>query len=89
MGDQRTFASVAWTTKKKVTRRERFLAEMDAVIPWAELVARIAPHYPKRRRGHSGRPPIPIETMLRIYFLHLLEQHRRASERARASGFRE
>ncbi len=69
MSDQRTFASVAWTTKKKVTRRERFLAEMDAVIPWAELVARIAPHYPKCRRGQSGRPPIPIETMLRIYFL--------------------
>ena len=37
MGDQRTFASVAWTQKGKVTRRERFLAEMDAVIPWARV----------------------------------------------------
>lgn len=69
MGDQRTFASLAWTTKKKVTRRERFLAEMDAVIPWAALVALIAPHYPKRQRHRSGRPPMAIETMLRIYFL--------------------
>ena len=33
MGDQQTFASVAWNQKGKVTRRERFLAEMDAVIP--------------------------------------------------------
>lgn len=66
MGSQRTFAGLAWSDKKKVTRRERFLAEMNAVIPWAELVALIAPHYPKRT---GGRPPMPLETMLRIYFL--------------------
>lgn len=66
MGSQRTFAGLAWTDKKRVTRRERFLAEMNAVIPWAELVAVIRPHYPKPKRG---RPPMPIETMLRIYFL--------------------
>lgn len=66
MGDQRTFAGLAWTTKKKVTRRERFLAEMDAVIPWGELVALVAPVYPKAGRG---RPPMPIATMLRIHFL--------------------
>ncbi len=66
MGVQRTFASVAWADKKKITRRERFLAEMNAVIPWAALVALIEPHYPRPKRG---RPPMPIETMLRIYFL--------------------
>lgn len=66
MGSQRTFAGLAWSDKKKVTRRERFLAEMNAVIPWADLVALIAPHYPKRT---GGRPPMPLETMLRIYFL--------------------
>ena len=44
MGDQRTFASVAWHQKGKVTRRDRFLAEMDAVIPWNRLMARIEPH---------------------------------------------
>ena len=66
MGEQRTFAGVAWAEKKKVTRRERFLAEMNAVIPWIELGAIIAPHYPRPRRG---RPPMPIETMLRFYFL--------------------
>ncbi len=66
MGAQRTFAGLAWSAKKKVTRRERFLAEMNAVIPWAALVAVIAPHYPKPKRG---RPPMPLEAMLRIYFL--------------------
>jgi len=54
--------------KKKVTRREQFLAEMDAVVPWTRLLALIAPHYPKVG-PKGGRPPMPIETMLRVYFL--------------------
>ena len=66
MGDQRTFASVAWSQKGKVTRRERFLAEMDAVIPWGLLIGLIEPHYPKAGRG---RQPLGLEKMLRIYFL--------------------
>ena len=66
MSDQRTFASVAWTQKGKVTRRERFLAEMDAVIPWGRLMGLIEPHYPKAGRG---RRPHDLERMLRIYFL--------------------
>jgi len=49
-----------------VTRRERFLAEMDAVIPWNRLMARIEPHYPK---AGAGRQPLGLEKMLRIYFL--------------------
>src|SRR5258705_5197493 len=66
MGEQRTFSSLAWSQKGKVTRRERFLAEMDAVIPWARLLALIEPHYPK---PGLGRRPLGMETMLRIYFL--------------------
>lgn len=66
MGEQRTFASVAWTQKGKVTRRERFLAEMDAVIPWGELLALIEPHYPK---AGNGRQLLGLEKMLRTYFL--------------------
>ena len=54
--------------KKKVTRREQFLAEMDAVVPWTRLLALIAPYYPKVG-PKGGRPPMPIETMLRVYFL--------------------
>jgi len=38
MSDQRTFASVTWARKGKVTRRERFPAEMDEVIPWDRLM---------------------------------------------------
>src|SRR5262249_39697596 len=67
MGDQRTFASVAWTQKGKMTRRERFLAEMDAVIPWDRLITLMEPHYPKAR---NGRQPLGLEKMLRIYFIH-------------------
>ena len=66
MGEQRTFASEAWASKKRVTKREQFLAEMNAVIPWTQLVALITPHYPTPGRG---RPPMPLERMLRIYFL--------------------
>ena len=66
MSEQRTLASVAYDMKGKVTRRERFLREMDAVIPWASLLALIAPHYAKPGRG---RRPLPLEMMLRVYFL--------------------
>lgn len=66
MADQRTFAGLAWSSKGKVTRRERFLAEMNAVIPWDRLIGLIEPHYPKAGRG---RQPLGLEKMLRIYFL--------------------
>jgi len=64
---QATFASLAFDRKKKQTRRERFLSEMEAVVPWAALVAVVEPHYPKS--GRRGRPPMSLETMLRIYFM--------------------
>ena len=50
----------------KVTRREGFLAEMDAVIRWEGLLALIEPHYPK---AGNGTQPKPMEQMLRIYFM--------------------
>ena len=63
---QTTFALLAWTSKGRTTRRERFLAEMNAVVPWERPPALIAPHYPK---GKGGRPPMPLERMLRVYFM--------------------
>jgi len=57
--------------KKKVTRREPFLAEMNAVAPWTQLLVLIAAHYPKAG-PKGGRPPMPLETMLRVYFLRNL-----------------
>jgi IS5 family transposase len=50
----------------KRTRREQFLDEMDLVMPWSELLALVAPQYPK---GEKGRKPIRLEVMLRVYFL--------------------
>jgi transposase, IS5 family len=63
---QTTFASVAYDRKGKVTRRERFLSEMDQVIPWDAILALIEPHYPK---AGNGTQPMPMERMLRIYFM--------------------
>ncbi|HXR89911.1 MAG TPA: IS5 family transposase [Steroidobacteraceae bacterium] len=63
---QTTFASAAWEKKGKVTRRERFLAEMDQVIPWSSILSLIEPHYPK---AGNGTQPMPMERMLRIYFM--------------------
>ena len=53
---------------RKPTRRDEFLAQMDQVVPWAELCALIEPVYPKARE-RGGRRPIGLERMLRIYFL--------------------
>jgi IS5 family transposase len=54
----------------KMTRRAQFLAEMDRIVPWPELEAVVEPVYPKVSEA-GGRPPIPLERMLRIYFLQL------------------
>lgn len=43
MAKQQTFAGLAWQNKRKKTRRERFLAEMDAIIPWGQLLDLIEP----------------------------------------------
>lgn len=66
MENQLSFAQAEYAGKKKTTRRERFLNEMEQVVPWSRLVALVEPHYPT---GQRGRPPIGIERMLRIYFL--------------------
>ena len=52
------------TTKR--TRKREFLAEMERVVPWAALIALIAPYAPE---GKRGRPPFAVETMLRIHFM--------------------
>jgi transposase, IS5 family len=54
----------------KTTRRAQFLADMDRIVPWAELTAVVDPVYPKVSEA-GGRPPIALERMLRIYFLQL------------------
>ena len=66
MQRQGSFSQAEYAGKKKQTRRDKFLAEMEQVVPWARLVARLQPFYPK---GERGRPPVGLERMLRIYFL--------------------
>jgi transposase, IS5 family len=66
MQRQVSFSQAEYAGKKKQTRRDRFLAEMEKVVPWSRLVDRLRPFYPK---GERGRPPIGLERMLRIYFL--------------------
>ena len=64
------FGDYEQATAKKRTRRERFLGEMEKVVPWKALLVLIEPHYPKTSLK-GGRPPYPLATMLRI---HLLQQ---------------
>lgn len=65
MPRQASFADLEYATKKRLTRREVFLNEMDAVVPWLALLSRLEPHYPKS--GRRGRQPMALESMLRIY----------------------
>lgn len=67
---QTTLANGDFERFRKPTRRERFLAEMDKVVPWAELTAVIEPFYPKARPA-GGRPAAGLERMLRIHCLQL------------------
>lgn len=61
-----SFASTGFERYTRTTKRATFLAEMETVVPWERLCALIEPHYPT---GEGGRPPIPLERMLRVYFL--------------------
>jgi transposase, IS5 family len=63
---QMTLGSTGFEKHAKATRRAQFLAQMDRVVPWRELCALIEPAYSK---GATGRPPVGLERMLRIYFL--------------------
>src|SRR3954469_2609506 len=66
---QLSFSSLDYATKKKLTKREVFLAEMSAVVPWGALEAVIAPHYPAAPGPQGGRRAFPLAVMLRIYCL--------------------
>jgi IS5 family transposase len=67
MNRQKTLANASTFEKyKKPTKREKFLAEMERIVPWKELYALIEPFYPK---AGKGRPPVGLERMLRIHFL--------------------
>ncbi len=60
---QLTLAGAGFEKYTKRTRQAWFLAEMDRVVPWRELCARVDPVYPK---AGNGRPPVGLERMLRM-----------------------
>lgn len=62
---QSSFSDLEYAAKKKMTRRDRFLSQIEAVTPWAALEALIEPHYPKGEG--RGRRPIGLARMLRMY----------------------
>ncbi|RMF18164.1 MAG: IS5 family transposase [Gammaproteobacteria bacterium] len=68
MDYQPTFAELEYEHKKRKTRREKFLEQMDALIPWAELERLVARCYRKHR---IGRKPYPVSVMLRIHMMQL------------------
>ena len=63
---QMTFADAEYAGKRKQTRKELFLIEMDRVVPWKGLNALIEPYYPK---GEGGRPAYPLMAMLRVHLM--------------------
>ena len=66
MRQQTLAAQTGFEKYGRKSKRERFLDEMEQVVPWAELQALVEPHYPK---GENGRPPVGLSLMLRVYFV--------------------
>jgi IS5 family transposase len=50
------FGDYEQSTAKRRTRRERFLAEMESVVPWVALIELIEPHYPRTSSKGADRP---------------------------------
>ena len=68
-GKQLGFFDDELTTPKKQTKREKFLSEMEAVLPWQVLIQLIESHYPNASKN-GGRPPFPLASTLRIHLFH-------------------
>jgi transposase, IS5 family len=62
---QASFSELEYAAKKKQTRRDRFLNQIESATPWSKLTDVIRPFYPTS--GNRGRPPIGLERMLRMY----------------------
>lgn len=66
---QTSLALAGFELVRKHTRKRVFLDEMNRVVPWEALVARIEPHTPKLDPNKGGRPAFPALAMLRIHFM--------------------
>ena len=52
--------------KKKELRVERFLNQMDQIMPWGHLLERLSPYY---KSGEGGRPSHDLLLLLKVHFL--------------------
>lgn len=68
MEKQQNFTDMEYTNRRRTTKREAFLEKMDAILPWENWVALVAPYYPD---GKRGRKPVEIEQMLRMTMLQV------------------
>jgi len=66
---QLTFAEAEYAIKKRKTRREKFLDQLETIIPWQNIEQPLAKKYSK---GKTGRPPYPLSTMLRVHVMQLV-----------------
>lgn len=68
MGQQMSFTDIEYSKRRRTTKREEFLNKMDRILPWKEWVELVRPYYAS---GKRGRPPMEIETMLRMLLLQV------------------
>ena len=66
--EQLSFIDAEYESRKRIPKREKFLTQMDAIIPWKDWCALIEPYYPKKG---NGRPPRELEQVLRMYMLQV------------------
>ena len=62
---QWAFAEAEYAIKKRITCREKFLAQL---IPWQKLKQQLSKSHQK---AGSGRPSYPLESMLHIHIIQL------------------
>ena len=63
---QMSFSDLEYQSKKRTTRKQRFLGEMDNVLPWKLILKPIA-HTTRKQAMVAG--PLPLKNMSRIYFM--------------------
>lgn len=68
---QPSFTDVEYGNRRRVSKRERFLQQMNDMIPWVRWVGVIEPYYYTDTKGKRGRKAKPVETMLRMYLLQV------------------
>jgi len=73
--EQIGFPQTEFAGKKRVARREQFLAEMEKVVAWQEVLSVIDPYYPN---GERGRPSVGVARILRMclvqHWYHLSDE---------------